>query len=49
MPEPGLETLRRGIPCTRLALLAALASGKETQISIGYFDANHLNIHVTPC
>ncbi len=50
MPEPGLETLRRGIPAARsLPLLAALAGGKATQISIDYFDDNHLNIRVTPC
>jgi hypothetical protein len=32
-----------------LPLLAALASGKAAQISIAYFDDNHLNLRVTPC
>jgi hypothetical protein len=50
MPEPDLEALRRGIPAARsLPLLAALADGKATQISIAYFGDSHLNIRVTPC
>lgn len=50
MKEAGLEALRCGVPAARgLPLLAALASGNSTQISIGYFDENHLNIRVTPC
>ena len=50
MLEPGLEALRRGVPAARsLPLLAALASGKATQVSIACFDHNHLNIRVTPC
>jgi hypothetical protein len=50
MRDAGLEALRAGVPAARgLPLLAALATGKEAQISIGYFDANHLNIRVTPC
>lgn len=50
MRDAGLEALRGGVPAARgLPLLAALATGKETQISIGYFDANHLNLRVTPC
>lgn len=50
MPDVELEALRRGVPAARgLPLLAALASGKAAQISIAYFDNNHLNIRVTPC
>lgn len=50
MQEAGLEALRCGVPAARgLPLLAALASGKDTQISIAYFDNNQLNIRVTPC
>jgi hypothetical protein len=50
MQLAGLETLRRGIPAARgLPLLAALASGKESQISIAYFDDSHLDICVQPC
>lgn len=50
MQEAGLEALRRGVPAARgLPLLAGLASGKDTQTSIAYFDNNHLNIRVTPC
>jgi len=50
MRDAGLEILRRGVPAARsLPLLAALAAGKEAQISIAYFDENHLNIRVTPC
>ena len=50
MKDAGLEALRRGVPAARgLPLLSALASGKSTQISIAYFDNNHLNIRVTPC
>jgi hypothetical protein len=50
MQESGLEALRHGVPAARgLPLLAALARGKSAQISIAYFDDNHLNIRVTPC
>jgi hypothetical protein len=50
MQTAGLETLRLGAPAARgLPLLAALASGKAAQISIAYFDDNHLNLRVTPC
>lgn len=50
MQDSGLETLRCGVPAARgLVLLAALAGGKSTQISMAYFDDNHLNIRVTPC
>jgi hypothetical protein len=50
MQSAGLEVLRRGVPAARgLSLLAALASGKQAQISIAYFDDNHLNLRVTPC
>jgi hypothetical protein len=50
MQDAGLETLRRGVPAARgLPLLAALARGKAAQISISYFDENHLDLRVTPC
>lgn len=50
MQEAALESLRLGVPAARgLPLLAALSSGKSTQISIAYFADNHLNIRVTPC
>jgi hypothetical protein len=50
MQEGELEVLRRGIPAARgLPLLAALAGGKSAEISIAYFDNNHLRIRVTPC
>lgn len=50
MTDSGLEALRSNIPAARgLPLLAALASGKDAQISIAYFDDNHLNIRVTTC
>jgi hypothetical protein len=50
MRSAGLEVLRRGVPAARsLSLLAALASDKPAQISIAYFDDNHLNLRVTPC
>ena len=50
MQDIGLEALRRGVPAARgLPLLATLASGKAAQISIAYFDDNHLNLRVTPC
>lgn len=50
MQDAGLEVLRRGVPAARcLPLLAALASGKAVQISIPYFDENHLDLRVTPC
>jgi len=50
MQDAGLEVLRRGVPAARgLPLLAALASGKTAQISIAYFDDNHLSLRVTPC
>lgn len=50
MQDAGLEKLRRGVPAARgLSLLAALASGKAAQISLAYFDDNHLNLRVTPC
>ena len=50
MQDAGLEALRRGVPAARcLPLLAALASGKTTQIGIAYFGDNHLNLRVTPC
>lgn len=49
MKEAELEALRCGVPAARgLPLLAALASGQSTQISIAYFE-NHLKICVTPC
>lgn len=50
MRDTELEVLRCGVPAARgLPLLAALARGKETPISLAYFDNNHLNIRVTPC
>ena len=50
MQDAGLEILRRGVPAARgLPLLAALAKGKEAQVSIAYFDENHLDIRVLPC
>ena len=50
MQDIGLETLRSGVPAARgLPLLAALAAGKAAQISLAYFDANHLNLRVIPC
>jgi hypothetical protein len=50
MQEAGLEALRCGIPAARgLPLLAALACGKPTQISIAYLEDNHLDIRVSPC
>lgn len=50
MQDAGLEVLRRGVPAARgLPLLAALASGKAAQISIAYFESNHLKIRITPC
>jgi hypothetical protein len=50
MQSAGLEVLRRGVPAARgLSLLAALAGDKQAQISIAYFDDNHLNLRVTPC
>jgi hypothetical protein len=50
MQEGELEVLRRGIPAARgLPLLAALAGSKSAEISIAYFDNNHLRICVTPC
>ena len=50
MQEPSLEALRLDIPVARsLPLLAALASGKQADITLAYFDDNHLKIRVTPC
>ena len=50
MQDAGLEALRLGVPAARgLPLLAALARGKATQVSIAYFDDNHLNLIVVPC
>jgi hypothetical protein len=50
MQDSGLEALRRRVPAARgLTLLAALAGGAAKQIGIAYFDANHLNVRVTPC
>jgi hypothetical protein len=50
MQDAGLEMLRRGVPTARsLPLLAALAGGKPAQISIAYFEDNHLNLRITPC
>lgn len=50
MTDVGLEALRCGIPAASgLPLLAALATGKSTQLSMAYFDTNHLNIRVAPC
>ena len=50
MQDAGLEALRSGIPAARgLTLLAALASGKTKQISLAYFDNNHLKLRVIPC
>lgn len=50
MKEEALEILRKGVPAARvLPLLAALAAGKTTQISIDYLEENHLDIRVTPC
>lgn len=50
MQDIGLEALRNGVPAARgLPLLAALAAGKTAQISLAYFDTNHLNLRVTPC
>lgn len=50
MLDAELEALRCGVPAARaLPLLFALSSGKSMQVSIAYFDNNHLNICVTPC
>jgi hypothetical protein len=50
MQDAGLEALRCGVPAARgLPLLAALASGKTAQLSMAYFEDNHLNLSVTPC
>jgi len=50
MADAGLEALRHSVPVAScLPLLAALASGKTSQIRIAYFDDNHLNLRVTPC
>jgi hypothetical protein len=50
MQDAGLEALRRGVPAARgLPLLAALASGEAAQLSIAYFEDNHLNLRVMPC
>ena len=50
MQDAGLEALRRGVPAARgLPLLAALARGEAAQVSIAYFDDNHLNLGVVPC
>ncbi len=50
MRDAGLEALRRGTPAARgLPLLAALATGKPAQVSVPYFDDNHLDIRVLPC
>jgi hypothetical protein len=50
MQDVGLEALRGGVPAARgLPLLAALAAGKTAQINLAYFDANHLDLRVTPC
>jgi hypothetical protein len=50
MQDAGLEALRRGVPAAQgMPLLSALAGGKAAQLSIAYFDANHLNVRVTPC
>ena len=50
MPDAGLEVLRAGIPAARaLPLLGALVSGDQRQISLSYFDDNHLTIRVMPC
>ncbi|BCK86496.1 hypothetical protein MIZ01_0258 [Sideroxyarcus emersonii] len=50
MQDAGLDALRRGVPAARgLPLLAALASGKPTQISLAWFADNHLKLGVTPC
>ena len=50
MQDAGLEALRLGVPAARgMPILAALAKGKAAQISIAYFDDNHLNLRVTPC
>lgn len=50
MQDAGLEALRCGVPAARgLPLLSALASSKAAQVSIAYFDDNHLNIRVVPC
>jgi len=50
MQEPALEALRLGVPAARgLPLLAALAGGKESQITLDYLADSHLHIRVTPC
>jgi hypothetical protein len=50
MQDADLEMLRRGVPAARsLPLLAALAVGKPAQVSIAYFEDNHLNLRITPC
>ncbi|MDO8990246.1 MAG: beta-ketoacyl synthase chain length factor [Sideroxyarcus sp.] len=50
MQDAGLEALRCGVPAARaLPLLAALAGGKEAQLSIAYFSDNHLSVRVKPC
>jgi hypothetical protein len=50
MQDGGLEALRIGVPAARgLPLLAALSSGKASQINIAYSENNHLNLRVTPC
>jgi hypothetical protein len=50
MQDASLEALRIGVPAARgLPLLAALACGKSTQLSIDYLTDNYLNIRLTPC
>lgn len=50
MRDPGLEALRHGVPAAHgLTLLSVLACGTAKQISVAYFDTNHLDVRVTPC
>jgi hypothetical protein len=48
--DPGLESLRTGIPAARsLPLLAALARGSPATVVLEYVSGTHLRVAVTPC
>jgi Beta-ketoacyl synthase, N-terminal domain len=50
MPDPGLETVRYGIPAARsLPLLATLARGAKEEILLDFPPHAHLRVAVTPC
>lgn len=50
MADPGLETLRTGVPAARcLTLLAALAGGSSGVILLDYVQGAHLRVTVAPC